>query len=223
MSTDLAPFSACSSPVVNSISIPAGGVPSRTSRRTAPRIVTTAALLSAPRMASWRFVSRPSWLTTSTGPSSGTVSMCAHRSTVGEPSGPGTRASRLPESEPVCGCAVVLLHLDAQAAELLRQRLRDRALPARRALDLAEADELGEEPLALLTRHGVDHAANATARSASPLAPSAGRPPSTTWITSPAPSRFSRLAAIAARWPDAQITATGCPASSPSGSSWMSW
>ena len=40
--------------------------------------------------------------TTSTGPSSGTVSMCAHSSTVGDPSGPGMRASRLPESEPVC-------------------------------------------------------------------------------------------------------------------------
>src|SRR5215208_2845686 len=102
MSTALAPFSACSSPVVKRISIPAGGLPSRTSRRTAPRIVTTAALLSAPRMASWRFVRRPSWLTTSTGPSSGTVSMCAHSRTVGAPSGPGTRASRLPESEPVC-------------------------------------------------------------------------------------------------------------------------
>src|SRR5215207_10228144 len=102
MSIALAPFSACSSPVVKRISIPAGGLPSRTSRRTAPRIVTTAALLSAPRMASWRFVRRPSWLTTSTGPSSGTVSMCAHSRTVGAPSGPGTRASRFPESEPVC-------------------------------------------------------------------------------------------------------------------------
>src|SRR4029079_10239864 len=51
--------------------------------------------------ASCRLVRRPSWLTTSTGPSSGTVSMCAHSSTVGAPSGPGTRAIRLPESEPV--------------------------------------------------------------------------------------------------------------------------
>src|SRR4051794_1258373 len=101
MSTSFAPFSACSSPVVNSSSMPAGGAPSRTSRRTAPRIVTTAALLSAPRIASWRFVRRPLSLTPPTGPSSGTVSMCAHSRTVGAPSGPGTRANRFPESEPV--------------------------------------------------------------------------------------------------------------------------
>src|SRR5215208_6427504 len=102
MSTDLAPFSACSSPVVKRSSMPAGGAPSRTRRRTAPRIVTTAALLSAPRIASCRFVRRPLSLTTSTGPSSGTVSMWAHRRTVGAPSGPGIRASRLPASDPVC-------------------------------------------------------------------------------------------------------------------------
>src|SRR6185436_10112016 len=101
MSTDFAPFSACSSPVVKSSSTPAGGVPLRRSRRTAPRIVTTAALLSAPRIALWRFVRRPLSLTTSTGPSSGTVSMWAQSRTVGAPSGPRMRASRLPESDPV--------------------------------------------------------------------------------------------------------------------------
>ena len=60
--------------------------------------------------------------------------------------------------------------------QLLGQRLRDRALAARRALDLAEADELGEEPLALLARYGVDHAANATARSGQPSRSQRGTP-----------------------------------------------
>ena len=74
-------------------------------------IVAIAALLSAPRIASWRFVSRPFSLTTSTGPSSGTVSMWAHRRTVGAPSGPAMRASRLP--------AASSSHLEPEAAQIL--------------------------------------------------------------------------------------------------------
>src|SRR5687767_3414028 len=106
MSNDFAPFSACSSPVVKSSSTPAANARSfppspATSRRAVVTIVAIAALLSAPRMASWRFGSRPFSLTTSTGPSSGTVSMCAHSSTVGASSDPGIRASTFPEPAPV--------------------------------------------------------------------------------------------------------------------------
>src|SRR5918999_1361837 len=98
--TALAPLGACSSPVVNNSSTPTGGR-SRTRRLAAPRTVATAALLSAPTIASFRFRSRPFSRTTSTGASRGTVSRCAQSSTVRAPSGPRMRASRLPESEPV--------------------------------------------------------------------------------------------------------------------------
>ena len=91
-------------------------------------IVTIAALLSAPRMASWRFESNPSWLTTSTGPSSGTVSMWAQSSTVGAPSGPGTRANRLPASDPLSSGGVVLLHLEPESAKIRDQRVGHTAL-----------------------------------------------------------------------------------------------
>ena len=223
MSTALAPFSACSSPVVNRISIPAGGVPSRTAAARPPRIVTTAALLSAPRIASWRFVSRPSSLTTSTGPSSGTVSMCAHRSTVGAPSGPGTRASRLPESEPVAArcrpppprcpgrgdprsAPRATARSRPDGLSISQMRMNSARSRSRSSLDTAwitpRTLPLDRPALSLPARdaavHHVDHLA-------------------------PRPAACSRLAAIAARCPDAQITATGCPASSPSGSSWMSW
>ena len=56
---------------------------------------------------------------------------------------------------------------------------------ARRALDLAEADELGEEPLALLARHGVNHARERYRSIGQPSRSQRGTPPSTTWITSP--------------------------------------
>ena len=121
-------------------------------------IVAIAALLSAPRIASWRLVSRPFSLTTSTGPSSGTVSMCAQSRIVGAPSGPGMRASTLPAVRPGGRPRVVLLRLEPEAAQVLDQGVRHRALASRRALDLAEPDEVGEQPLALLRGGGVDHA-----------------------------------------------------------------
>ena len=98
----LAPRSARSSLVVKSSSRPTGD-PSRTSRRVAASTVATAALLSAPRMASLALESTPSWRWTSTAASSGTVSMCAQSSTVRASSGPARRASTLPASEPVAG------------------------------------------------------------------------------------------------------------------------
>ena len=64
-------------------------------------IVATAALLSAPRIAALRLAKASCSRTTSTGASSGTVSMCAQSRIVRAPSGPGMRASRLPASEPV--------------------------------------------------------------------------------------------------------------------------
>ena len=48
-------------------------------------------------------------------------------------------------------------------------------------------------------------------------------PPPTTWRTSSAPWRLTRLAPTAARWPEAQITAIGRAGSSPSGRARMSW
>ena len=95
-----APASASSSQVVNSSSTPTGALPCA-SRRAVPRIVATAALLSAPRIASWRFRSTPFSCTTSTGAASGTVSRWAQSRIVGAASGASMRASRLPHSEPV--------------------------------------------------------------------------------------------------------------------------
>ena len=53
--------------------------------------------------------------------------------------------------------------------------------------------------------------------SGQPWRPHAPTPPSTTWMTSRAPWRASRLAPTAARWPEAQMTATGASGSMPSG------
>ena len=169
MSNALAPLSACSSPVVNRSSTPAGGGPSaREVRRAAPRIVAIAALLSAPRIASWLFVSRPLSLTTSTGPSSG------HGVHVRAQQDGGRALGARDAREQVARRPVPSsTSSPARPRQLLRERVRDRALAPRRALDLAEADEVGEQPLALLRGRGVDHAANATARSASPRASSA--------------------------------------------------
>ena len=52
-------------------------------------------------------------------------------------------------------------------------------------------------------------AAAAARSSAVPRRPHFGTPPSTTWMTSRAPARWTRLAAVAARWPEAQTTAIG--------------
>src|SRR5215218_1035610 len=59
--------------------------------------------------------------------------------------------------------------------------------------------------------------------SSNPALPHVPTPPSTTCQTSRAPSRWAMLAAVAARWPEAQITASGASASIPSGSSSRSW
>ena len=85
---------------MNSSSTPTGERTS-TSRRAAAMTVATAALLSAPRMPALRLEKASCSRTTSTGASSGTVSMCAQSRIVRAPSGPGMRASRLPASEPV--------------------------------------------------------------------------------------------------------------------------
>src|SRR4029079_10261450 len=87
--------------------------------------------------------------------------------------GPGYAGEQVPGVRPRRRRAVVLLDLHPQPAQVLDDGVGDPALAARRALDLAEADELGEQALALLRGHGVDHGTNATARWASPLASSA--------------------------------------------------
>ncbi len=56
-----------------------------------------------------------------------------------------------------------------------------------------------------------------------PLRSHSGTPPSTTWITSSAPWRMSRLAPTAERWPEPHTTATGLAGSMPSGTPRMSW
>ena len=100
-STSLAPISPGSSMVVNTSSSPTGGPPRSIRWRTAPMIVATAALLSAPRMPSLRLRRTPPSRSTSTGAASGTVSRWAQSRMVRAPSGPGTRAIRLPLSDPV--------------------------------------------------------------------------------------------------------------------------
>ena len=114
-------------------------------------IVATAAL-SAPRIPSLRLRKIPSSRTTSTGAASGTVSMWAQSRIVRAPRGrePGEHVARIRAR---LGAAVVLLDLlEPERAQLGDHRIRHRALVARRALDLAETGELGEEPLALLRR-----------------------------------------------------------------------
>ena len=112
-------------------------------------MVATAALLSAPRIASLALRSAPPSCTTFTGAASGTVSRWAHSRIVRAPSGPSMRASRLPASEPVSDPLVVLLDLEPELAELGGHRVGHGPLALGRALDLAQAHEVGDQSLAL--------------------------------------------------------------------------
>ena len=87
--------------------------------------------------------------TTSTGAASGTVSMWAQSRIVRAPLGPRDRASRLPGVGARLPGRVVLLDVQPELAEVGAHRVRHRALAARRALDLAEPDEVGDEAFAL--------------------------------------------------------------------------
>ena len=129
--------------------------------------------------------------------------------------GPGMRASRLPESDPVAArCRPPRPRCRARADSSVSAS-RHRALAPRRALDLAVADEFGEQPLALLAgqRRG-------SRRRTLPL----DRPALALPARDAAVHHVDHLAraeplaagsrAIAARCPDAQITATGRSASS---------
>ena len=92
---------------------------------------------------------RPRWTTlTGAGERHG-VEVRAEQDRAARPPGPSIRASRLPESEPVCGAAAVLLDLEPERAQLGGHGVGHGALAPRRALDLAQADEIGDQPLAL--------------------------------------------------------------------------
>jgi hypothetical protein len=95
-SNAVAPRRPISSLVVKSSSQPTGEPP-QPNRRATSSSTATAALLSAPRIASRRFVNRPSVSTTSMRSVSGTVSRWAQSITVRAPSGAAMRASRLPQ------------------------------------------------------------------------------------------------------------------------------
>ena len=98
-SNSLAPASAFSSETVKSSSTPTGE-PSMATRCASASITATAALLSAPRIASLRFVQPPSSTTGSIGTSPcGTVSRCA-QSRIERSDRPGIRANRLPAFAP---------------------------------------------------------------------------------------------------------------------------
>ena len=129
-----------SSLTVNSSSSPTGE-PSTATRWASASSCATAALLSAPRIVSPALSQPPSTSTGSTTPSCGTVSRCAHSSTV-RSARPGIRASRLPHSVPSSAAASSSETAKPSASSSPRTRARHRALAPGDARDRAQ---LGEE------------------------------------------------------------------------------
>ena len=124
--------------------MPACGRFSARIRRAASSIAATAALLSAPRIVPPAFRTTPSSTTGSSAAVGGTVSRCAQRK-IGTPpfcEVAGSRASRLPASEPIRGPASSSSTSSARRLEIRADPVGDRALLARWARDRGQ---LGEE------------------------------------------------------------------------------
>jgi hypothetical protein len=121
--------------------------------------VATAALLSAPRIASLRFVRMP--LDLHRGGERDGVDVGAEQDRGGAVRPRYARQQvACPRTRLVGG--VVLLDVQPERAQLLRHGVGDGALVTGRALDLAEPHELGDQPLALLARRLDDHGRQAT-------------------------------------------------------------
>ena len=148
-SNAFAPCGARSSQVVKRISTPGrAGLPCAVSRRAAARIVATAALLSAPRMASCLLCEDAVLLVHLDGPVRGTVSRWAQ--TGSSPSGgPFDAGEQVAGVGAGLGGGAVLLDGEAELLKIGPDRVGDLALVLRRALDLAEPHEVVEQPLAL--------------------------------------------------------------------------